>query len=539
MGARCAFAARGGAAGIDGISYLDVAHAYLRHDWHTAINGYWGPLYSWLLALAMYLTPTGAMAELSLARAVNFVVFVLAVYAFGASWRAIAKRTLESADAPNSVPGLYPEGWIVVGYALFVTASAWYIGSLTPDLAVAAIVFAVVAFLLRLEDGKRHAVAAYAAWGALLALGYYAKVVLFYFGMFLLLAMAVRHLKIKSYIRPAVALITFVVLISPFAFLISRSLGRFTIGETGRLAYAWLAAPSETKTWMTGRPDSAPMPFYPGRTMHTRPMVFEVPHIPGVTYAPWYDASRFDVRSHARFSLSEQLKRMVGNLKPISGVVVQSEGTLLLALIILALYAPLNFLRGLGRSWFYSLPILAVVSMYVLVFLVWRYMLAFSPLLWGTALAAVTVPVHLRATVRPVILAGIIVFALNTVPGLTHFLFSSDHTGQREVAIANSLSSYGIGQGNLVASVGEGESATWAHLAGVSIDAEIWATDGANFWTSSPSDQDEIVRDILKTGARAIVWRRNSEQLCQLPWRSLANSSGCILTQAPAENIAR
>src|SRR5438093_6515230 len=36
----------------DALSYLDVADAYLRRDWHTALNSYWSPLYSWLLALA-------------------------------------------------------------------------------------------------------------------------------------------------------------------------------------------------------------------------------------------------------------------------------------------------------------------------------------------------------------------------------------------------------------------------------------------------------------------------------------------------------
>ena len=44
----------------DGVNYLDVANAYLRHDWSVAINSYWSPLYSWLLALTFYVTrPSG------------------------------------------------------------------------------------------------------------------------------------------------------------------------------------------------------------------------------------------------------------------------------------------------------------------------------------------------------------------------------------------------------------------------------------------------------------------------------------------------
>ncbi len=33
----------------DEISYIDIARAYATGNWGTAINGYWSPLYSWLL----------------------------------------------------------------------------------------------------------------------------------------------------------------------------------------------------------------------------------------------------------------------------------------------------------------------------------------------------------------------------------------------------------------------------------------------------------------------------------------------------------
>lgn len=33
----------------DGVSYLSIAQKYVHGDFADAINGYWGPLYSWLL----------------------------------------------------------------------------------------------------------------------------------------------------------------------------------------------------------------------------------------------------------------------------------------------------------------------------------------------------------------------------------------------------------------------------------------------------------------------------------------------------------
>lgn len=35
--------------GIDGISYVNISKLYLFGDFTNAINGYWGPLFSWML----------------------------------------------------------------------------------------------------------------------------------------------------------------------------------------------------------------------------------------------------------------------------------------------------------------------------------------------------------------------------------------------------------------------------------------------------------------------------------------------------------
>src|SRR5262249_40845346 len=47
----------------DGISYIEVARAYLRGDAAGALNFYWGPLFSWLLAGAFALVPLGPAWE--------------------------------------------------------------------------------------------------------------------------------------------------------------------------------------------------------------------------------------------------------------------------------------------------------------------------------------------------------------------------------------------------------------------------------------------------------------------------------------------
>ena len=43
----------------DGISYLDMGDGFWRGEWHMLLNGYWSPLYGFLLGLALkILKPT-------------------------------------------------------------------------------------------------------------------------------------------------------------------------------------------------------------------------------------------------------------------------------------------------------------------------------------------------------------------------------------------------------------------------------------------------------------------------------------------------
>ena len=52
----------------DTISYISIAQKYLRGEWTDAVNGFWGPLYSWLLVpfLAAGSDPMSSVAVLSI-----------------------------------------------------------------------------------------------------------------------------------------------------------------------------------------------------------------------------------------------------------------------------------------------------------------------------------------------------------------------------------------------------------------------------------------------------------------------------------------
>src|SRR5947209_581540 len=61
----------------DGNSYLDIASAYLRGDFANAINGYWSPLYSWLIAAILGLFKPSGYWETTILHLLNFATLGL------------------------------------------------------------------------------------------------------------------------------------------------------------------------------------------------------------------------------------------------------------------------------------------------------------------------------------------------------------------------------------------------------------------------------------------------------------------------------
>jgi hypothetical protein len=531
MGAQCAFAGRNLPVGADGLAYLDVARAYVRHDWHTSINGYWGPLYAWLLAIGMRLFHPGIRGEFAMARALNFALFAAALYTFNRYWHAVADWSRRIDDGDTPIPVSSPLAWILLGYLLFTVNFIWSLDAVNPDILVATFVFVIAAFLFKLHDGSQHGNGGYVWLGLLLAMGYYAKAILLYFAAFVLGAVVIQGFRSRRLRGPLTAVLVFVILVAPFVVLLSRTVGHFTAGDSGRLNYAWFVNGPETKTWMKDAPGGAPVPFYPGAVVFNSPRVFRLPSLAGVTYAPWYDASRFDKRSHPTFNLRDQLRQLAINLRYPREQLLGTGAALTVPWLILLWNAPRASLRNLSTTWFCTLPAVAVIGMYLLVHLVQRFVLGFSLVLWGAIWASVFLPPGLQLLARRVMLAGILVFAAYTMPGLLHYVVSqrTESVG-RDLVIAEALPRYGIAPGDAVASIGDGQEAYWAHFADVPVVAEVWSIDSAGFWSAPPETQQAALRSMADSGARAVVWRADSYRSCPTRWRSLPGGAGCIIS---------
>src|SRR5688572_12632742 len=61
----------------DGVSYLDMGHAFFRGDWNMAINAYWSPLYPGVLGLVMWLTDPPPHLEYTILNLANFAIYAV------------------------------------------------------------------------------------------------------------------------------------------------------------------------------------------------------------------------------------------------------------------------------------------------------------------------------------------------------------------------------------------------------------------------------------------------------------------------------
>jgi hypothetical protein len=206
----------------DGRSYLEVARAYLRHDWAMAVNSYWVPLYSWILTPSLALLKPSVRQEFPLVHLVNLGVFVVCILSFEFFWTQLLSHRggseIDKGGAALSDPTLW-----VLGYTLFIGTMAGLVAEVTPDLALSALIFCGcgdVAEILRTENAAPR----FYAWlGLLLGTSYLTKALLFP-AAFVFLAVLLVFLR-RNVARVGLAIVVFLSLSTPKIFWLSAFKG--------------------------------------------------------------------------------------------------------------------------------------------------------------------------------------------------------------------------------------------------------------------------------------------------------------------------
>lgn len=214
----------------DGISYISVAQKYLTGDFSGAINGYWGPIYSWLLMPFLYLRIEPLLASKVLSLAIGVATLI-------GLWK--LSYRFEMTEAIRTVI-------LLAAVPVVLTFGFFYI---TPDELLTCIILFYLSVIFGADYGpwmKKGVVC-----GALGGAAYLCKSFAFPFFISHFVVMnVVRFLRsesgegkknvVHSFLAGAAA---FAVISGIWIGLISNKYGRLTFGTSGKTTYRAAASP--------------------------------------------------------------------------------------------------------------------------------------------------------------------------------------------------------------------------------------------------------------------------------------------------------
>ena len=528
----------------DAVSYLDVASAWLRHDWHSIANAYWSPGYSWFLAGGLGLVRPSGYWEPVVIRTLSWLLYVVALFCFTYFWleltRHINRRALAWGEE-YSVPG---RSWFVFGIVLFLYGALMMIGPQrdSPDMTVAAIIFLVSTLLVQISDGEQRW-SRYLYFGFLLALGYYVKAVMFPLAfVFIAAAIVAARNRRQAALRAGLTLAVFLVVSSPWILVLSRAKGRPTFGDSGRLNYLWYndygwSGDGYPFPWTA---TIAGTPLHPMRQLLAAPRVYEFEAPFQGSYPPWDDPSYWYDGARTRLSLKLQVRSLVSSSESYERI-LQGQGCLLVGALFLLLLAWPWPRRGLPLAWSLLLVGFAGLAVYAPIRTDNRYVAAFFILIWAALFAGLYL-FHLkerRQLLAPLAVAISVVLLLPITTSLAgdveqtvrriHSGAAFDHS---DAEVAGYLHDMGLRAGDRVAyiqSPGDVFNKYWARLAGVTIVADMPYQDVDEFWQGKAGVQQRVVAAFRSAGAKVLVAYKVPQAARGAGWQKVGTTDYYVL----------
>jgi len=530
----------------DTVAYLDISDAIRNHDWHSAINANWFPLYPALLALAKACFGFRMQYELMAARLLD-AVLELAFVAAAVVLAQCAQRFMLARGV--SADQLLPERTLCVWSAIV----AYFLASLDlnnikPDTLVSTFMILSVAALLHAltVDGFLP----WLAVGLAGALAFWSKSFAFPFFCLMIFFAALAHVRRpRVLLRLALASLVFALLVTPLVRQISALRGRFTIGEAGRLDMAWYVNHADrfnpvdnAAAW---QPRSATARLkHPGELLSLTPSIsyYGGPQSFGST-PQWTDLSYWSDGLAPRFVPLETLAEVRYDLSVLGASLVMRFQVVLLA-VLLAVWG-----FQLRRASFpdpmvaaaFALPI-ACIGLYAVVYLEARYII-FALVLMATLYAACATSRTQFGHHRSLQAALVMAAALVLLYGFQTTLRESKAAAQAGArpmrgAYNSAVQSAGAQLASLYPNSSEvacmGDAACWAdpywaHYAGLRMTAVVETGHGIAEETAEEGctklEQNPAALDALRgKNIRAIVARFAGTAPCSAAWKPLGSS---------------
>jgi hypothetical protein len=530
--------------GADGVSYLDLGRAFWTGDWNAAINGYWSPLYAFLLGVAVGISHVPLHWESNLVHVVNFLIFVLSMAAFDVFLVELSRSRgdahdsgVRNASAGDSEVRPLPN-WAMraIGYSLCLYAGlVWIsIGSVTPDQCVCVVAYSVAAMLLRMQR-EPTGWSSYVALGALLGFGYLTKAVLLPLGLislaatpFLLSRSRPNERFAARFARPAVAACTFAMIAAPQVLALSRAKGRFTTGNTAKIAYAEMVDGVRRDGFWRGEGNLG-TPKHPVRKLWDRPEVFEFAAPVGGTYPPWYDASYWLDGLAPRVDIGGQFRALGAGVRSYGTIAIDQLGFIVAVPVLCGLdWKGYSYRRCIASLWPAWIAPVAGLGIFSLVLVETRYVAGFLVIVALSFVAAIRLRLSPRtqSVVLGLTLAVVALNLLGIVRVAPRNIYSSVFRPQNaQWDVAKALAEQGILPGDRMATILDHRPGDyWAHLAQVKIVEDIPLSGLPELSMLDEASRARLVRLMRGPGVEAIVATPASARTPCFHWRRLGNT---------------
>ncbi len=525
---------------VDGISYLDMAYAYMRADWKMAVNAYWGAGYSWLLGAFLAPLHVPPYRESTVVHLVNVLIFIATLVAFEYFLTGVIQlRTKVSVSGAGRIP--FTEWtWWVLAYLLFLLVNVFIttMTIVTPDVCVEAMVLLASGIVVRIAAGRDDA-RAYATLGATLGLAYLIKSPMFPMGLaYLGVAWLASPRARRVHWRVASALAIFLLVSGPYIAAISRAAGRPTIGENARITYGHYVFGITDFSYWQGQVAGAGTPRHRDATrkLMSDPGVYEFATGTGGTLPPYYNTPYWADGLILHLDWHGQFRVLRDSAKELLNLIYYLREFVLVFLILLFLQESAHsFLRRLLACWPIWLPGIAAVAMYAPVHIELRFLGGYVLIVWAGVSFSLEFPDALltRRLLRAVTLALVALVGYRLVHEPTGPLRQAVPPVQWTVA--QSLAQRGIRPGDSVAQMlfHTRDVHYWAHLARVTIVAEVPYEEEDKFWSASPEVQRRVERLLQQTGAKVLVTQNPPSLPPGSGWETIPGTDYAVLSLAP------
>jgi hypothetical protein len=514
----------------DGVNYLDMATALLNWDWQHVVNGYWSPLFPWLLAFPIRLLGTHRFWESTLLHFINFAGLLVALRCFEVFLKGLLRMQAQFKEASRGTEAFAENTWSMLGYGLFLSTSLYLVPLTytTPDIWVSAYSYLAAGLVLEIALGQRSW-KLFAALGIVLGCAYLTKA--FYFPMAVIFLATAFFCCGRDRLRlkyAAFAIVMFLLIAGPWIAALSYSKHRPTFGDAGSLNYAMIVDEVVGPDQWCGQ-DNTGMPKHPVRELYASPQILEFAAPTAGTYSLWFDLSYWMEGIRPGFKLRNQMR-----------VLRQSAGTYFQILIAQIEYAvglltlifllPANVLRTrcIRKQWYLWLPAFLACAAYSLILVEGRYVAPFALLLWMAAFSCLarSAPAVSGRVITALVLAMVCVTGLRIAKSVQFDLVRvSAEKRNLDWEVAQGLQSLDVRPGDRVSHISAVREVQWARLAGVRIVSGIPFRERDRFWTASAKTKEKVFEILASTGAKVVVANEPPTGVLTEGWTRLGNTT--------------